>query len=170
MRQDNKPKICLGKSGSVKAMDCATILILAKIQGARASRYPNRRRGFTQRRNVKSRECLYKTLFTDVTQGVPKLALARIGVGAPKLALARHPSRLRLDVKASFDAPAIGPCVTSFIHAASVMREYTSIDFLAHIGKLGEAGQIGSRGSGFALCHHEPISFYVASLRRCAVA
>ncbi|MEI7868416.1 MAG: hypothetical protein WCI11_11020 [Candidatus Methylumidiphilus sp.] len=38
---------------------------------------------------------------TDVTQG------------APKLALATYPSRLRLDVKASFDAPAIGPCVTS---------------------------------------------------------
>ena len=64
-------------------------------------------------------------LMTDVTQGAPKLALARIGVGAPKLALARvgvgapklalatYPSRLRLDVKASFDAPAIDPCVTS---------------------------------------------------------
>ncbi|MEI7869100.1 MAG: hypothetical protein WCI11_14520, partial [Candidatus Methylumidiphilus sp.] len=51
-------------------------------------------------------------LLTDVTQGAPKLALARIGVGAPKLALATYPSRLRLDVKASFDAPAIGPCVT----------------------------------------------------------
>jgi len=50
---------------------------------------------------------------TDVTQGAPKLALARIGVGAPKLALATYPSRLRLDVKASFDAPAIDPSVTS---------------------------------------------------------
>jgi hypothetical protein len=28
----------------------STILILAKTQGARASYYPNRRRGFTQRR------------------------------------------------------------------------------------------------------------------------
>ena len=119
----------------------------------------------TQRCNVKSRGCLCKTLFTDVTQGTTRLALARIGVGAPKLALARHPSRLRLDVKASFDAPAIGPCVTSVIHAASVMRKYTRTDFLAHIGKMGEAGQIGSRGSGFTLCPHEPISFYVASLR-----
>jgi len=50
---------------------------------------------------------------TEVTHGAPKLALARIGVGAPKLALATYPSRLRLDVKASFDAPAIDTCVTS---------------------------------------------------------
>ncbi|MCX7109843.1 MAG: hypothetical protein NTX45_06895 [Proteobacteria bacterium] len=49
----------------------------------------------------------------DVTQGAPKLALALIGVGAQKLALATYPSRLRLDVKASFDAPAIDPSVTS---------------------------------------------------------
>ena len=80
---------------------------------------------------------VHNVLLTDVTQGAPKLALARIGVGAPKLALARigvgapklalarigvgapklalakYPSRLRLDVKASFDAPATGPCVTS---------------------------------------------------------
>jgi len=45
------------------------------------------------------------------------------------------------------------------------MREYTRTDFLAHNGKTGEAGQIGSRGSGFTLHPHEPISFYVAPLR-----
>jgi len=54
--------------------------------------------------------------------GAPKLALARIGVGAPKLALAKYPSRLRLDVKASFDAPATGPCVTSVNLMALTLR------------------------------------------------
>ncbi|MCX7111206.1 MAG: hypothetical protein NTX45_13975 [Proteobacteria bacterium] len=52
-------------------------------------------------------------MLRTICAGASKLALARIGVGAPKLALATYPSRLRLEVKASFDAPAIGLCITS---------------------------------------------------------
>jgi len=99
-------------------------------------------------------------LMTDVTQGAPKLALARIGVGAPKLALARvgvgapklalvrvgvgapklalatYPSRLRLDVKASFDAPAIDPCVTS-VNSQLPLTHYNNRTNKAHyIGRL----------------------------------
>jgi len=77
MRQDNKPKICLGKPGIVEAMDCATILILAKTQGARASRYPNRRRGFTQQRNGATLRAvsvcvkLYSLMLRRERQGLP---------------------------------------------------------------------------------------------------